>query len=274
MGYIIWLASYPKSGNTWLRAFLRNLSETGKPADINALHQHFPYDVGGAHYRAIDPRPCDQYSRAETIALRAEVQRRIAAERPVTLVKTHSALVVEGGHHLINPGVTAGAVYLVRNPLDIAVSFSFHTGKSLDATIDQMNLAGAVEPGGPHLAQEYFGSWSENVESWTRQPNPRIHVVRYEDMTAARVKTFSSIAKFLGLDVERAGIETALKKSSFRVLQTQEARHGFAERPETATAPFFRAGNVGDGARTLSSAQIERLAAAHHVQMERFGYLP
>jgi hypothetical protein len=275
MGYIFWLASYPKSGNTWLRVFMRNLLDPARTTDINTLHQHFPYDVSGKYYRRLDPRPCNEYSRAETLAMRGRVQRMIAAEDPnITFVKTHAALVVEDGYHLIDPEATVGAVYIVRNPLDVAVSFSHHSGASIDATIHTMNMHHAVEAGGEHAAQDFFGSWSENVESWTRAPNPAIHVVRYEDMVERPIKTFSGIARALGVNPLRAALERALKRSSLPVLQAQEAARGFSERLPRATALFFRRGEPGDGARTLTLAQIDRLVAAHNIQMARFGYLP
>ena len=72
MGYSVWLASYPKSGNTWMRVFLRNLTHTSAPADINSVAEHFPYDVAAKYYQAVASHP------------------------KVTLVKTRSALVIGG----------------------------------------------------------------------------------------------------------------------------------------------------------------------------------
>jgi hypothetical protein len=274
MGHILWLASYPKSGNTWLRIFLRNLTAPRKPADINGLGTHFPYDVGASWYRNLDPRPPQAYSRREVLEMRLKVQAQIADSDPrLTFVKTHSALVVEDGFEAINKEVTIGAIYVVRNPLDVAVSLSFHSGRALDAIIDGMNLSRATSEPNDDAVSEHVGSWSENIASWTQGASPSIHVVQYEDMVERPLKTFSSIAHFLGLAPPRSTLERALKLSSFRVLREQERCHGFVERPKNATAPFFRSGMPGDGQRLLSTPQIDRLQAAHHQQMERFGYL-
>jgi len=275
MGYIFWLASYPKSGNTWLRVFLRNLLDVGARKDLNSLHERFPYDVGAAYYRAVDPRPLNELSSGEVLALRSKVQRSIAQQNPhLTFVKTHSALSVVDGHHLIDPDVTIGAIYLVRNPLDVAVSFSFHIGKTIDEAIDLMNLKRAVDASTLDKAQEYFGSWSENVESWTRGANPSIFVVRYEDMIQAPHKTFKVIARALGQEPVSSDLNRAIQASSFRVLQAQEARNGFSERPPFSTGPFFRNGKAGEGKKLLTASQVDRLVLAHHEQMKRFGYLP
>jgi hypothetical protein len=275
MGRIVWLASYPKSGNTWLRAFLKCLLEPRGKLDINALPDAFPYDIAAKYYRDLDPRPVTELTRAETLALRPRVHQRIAAGNPhVTFVKTHSALVIEEGLPLITPEVTAGAIYIVRNPADVAVSFSCHTGKSIDGTIEMMNLSRAVDAATDQAVSEHFGSWSENVASWTKPSRPSFHVVRYEDMIVSPAKAFASIAQYLQVPASREHLDRAIKQSSFRVLREQERRAGFIERPASAQSSFFRVGKPGGGLRALSRDQLGRLVGAHRDQMFRFGYLP
>jgi hypothetical protein len=275
MGHIVWLASYPKSGNTWLRAFLQSLIDPEKRLDINRLGELFPYDVAAHYYQRLDPRPPTAYTRAEILAMRPRIQRMIAEAQPhMALVKTHSALVTEDGHPAIDPEVTAGALYLVRNPLDVAVSFSFHTGEAIDHVIDTMNLSHALAQSNEKAVSEHVGSWSENVESWTRRSDGSVHVARYEDMIEIPHKTFTDVVSFLKLAPKRSQLERALRQCSFRVLREQERRSGFVERPSTATTPFFRAGKTGEWRNALTPKQVDRLVDAHHGQMQRFGYLP
>src|SRR5690606_20632419 len=125
----------------------------------------------------------------------------------------------------------------------------------------------------PHFVYELHGSWSLNVESWTARPSPGLHVVRYEDMLAAPLKTFGGIVAFLRLPPDRRRLERAIRHSSFRVLQEQEKRHGFKER-SLKSERFFRAGKAGEGRKRLTPEQVEALAAAHRAQMARFGYWP
>jgi hypothetical protein len=274
MGHIVWLASYPKSGNTWLRAFLRSLLDPKGAVDINQLISVFPYDIDARFYRQLDARAVTELTRAETLTLRPRVHRLIASAGPaVAFVKTHSAQVVEDGYPLISPDVTGGAIYLVRNPLDIAVSFSLFRGKSIDATIDVMNLSGATIPATEFAASEHFGSWSENVASWTRPEDPSVHVVRYEDLIESPRRSFGAIARHLGIPASRERAEQAIKRSSFRVLREQERRSGFIE-GGTSSTPFFRAGQAAQWRSTLTPQQVDRVVGAHHAEMERFGYLP
>jgi len=275
MAGIIWLASYPKSGNTWLRAFLHNfLRDADRPYDLNKLTDVTAGESQLSWYRAIDP-DFDQHNTDERIReLRPQVHRAISQRSPDTvLVKTHNALVEEEGHPLVNLEVTAGAIYIVRNPLDVAISFSHHNGRSIDEIIEFMSAKNAQTIANEKNVYEHYGPWSEHVASWTATPSPTLHVMRYEDMLASPWKSFSGLVKFLGLAAPRARIEKAIRLSSFRVLKEQEQRSGFRERPARMEA-FFREGKAGQWRTILTPAQIAAIVAAHREQMARFGYVP
>jgi hypothetical protein len=136
---IVWLASYPRSGNTWTRNFLHNLFRVldGKevvPQDINALGEYTLWDVAGPRFERLLGKPLHAASRSEIAAARIKVQQQIADEADAAVfVKTHNALVLDRGHPTINMGATSGAIYIVRNPLDVVISFAPHFGIDLDA---------------------------------------------------------------------------------------------------------------------------------------------
>jgi hypothetical protein len=276
MGKIVWLASYPKSGNTWMRAFLHNLlANPAEPFDINRLDLLTAGDVEPGLYEAVAGKPASSIRQDEVIALRARVQERLAAEGgpDSRFVKTHSAVMSYDGHATINLAVTAGAIYLVRDPRDVAISFAHHLGVTLDEAIELMARRNAVTEGTEHMMSDYIGSWSQHVESWTARPSPSLHVVRYEDMASRPGRTFGEVVRFLGLKPPRARLERSIRHSSFKVLRGQEERHGFRERSENAER-FFRSGRTGEWHEVLSATQAERLYRDHGTQMARFGYLP
>src|SRR5471032_1030711 len=128
MAGIVWLASYPKSGSTWLRAFLHNFLRSPERAyDINRLTDLTAGESMTHLYRAQDPAFDQNPSEQRVRELRPLVHAAISRSSPDTvLVKTHNALVEEDGYPLISLGLTAGAIYVVRNPLDVAISFSHH----------------------------------------------------------------------------------------------------------------------------------------------------
>jgi hypothetical protein len=274
VGKILWLASYPRSGNTWLRAFLHNLfRNSSEPYDINRLRDLTLIDGEARWYRMFDPRPATELTKEEVAALRPNVHKAMTDAHPDTVfVKTHNALVEDRGTAMITLEHTIGAIYVVRNPLDVALSYSHHYGLSLEDVVAAMNRPRNESIGNQeNFVYELHCSWSEHVRSWTVMPNQALHVVRYEDMARAPLQTFSGVARFLGLQTTPARIAGAIERSSFAVLQQQELRHGFRERSKKS-AQFFRAGEVGQGQRFLATGLIEELCAAHREAMIRFGY--
>ncbi|HXV24461.1 MAG TPA: sulfotransferase domain-containing protein [Alphaproteobacteria bacterium] len=275
MGAIIWLASFPKSGNTWLRAFLHNLLRNPQEGyDINKLDDFTLGESAYGWYRMFDDRPLEAYTVAEVAALRPKVHRHLTTLFPDSVfAKTHCAVMEDHGVPTITFEVTAGAIYVVRNPLDVAVSYAHHLGASLDDTIAYMAKPRAMTPASNNHVQELLGSWSEHVESWTTKPNRALHVVRYEDMLMKPQTAFGGIVRFLGLKPPRERLERAIARSSFRVLQEQERRHGFKEKSAQAER-FFREGKAGQWRKALTPEQVERVVSAHRQQMQRFGYYP
>jgi hypothetical protein len=188
---IVWLASYPKSGNTWTRTFLHNLVHvTSGDAQVQQINELNQFSLGSAarplYEEILGFVPTNEHL-DQIAAARAGVQQYIAdTVEGLIFVKTHQALVVDRGHITINFAVTSGAIYIVRNPLDVAISYAHHLGKSIDFAIDFMNLKNAEALGSEKHVYEVYGSWSQHVLSWTRKPHPAIYVMRYEDMLAAR----------------------------------------------------------------------------------------
>jgi len=274
MGKIVWLASYPKSGNTWMRAFLHNLlTNAARPWDINRLGELTGGDVDTGHYEALAGRPATSLTPHEIAALRPRVQEHLAAASPGSrFVKTHSASLSVKGIPTINMAVTAGTIYIVRDPRDVAVSFAHHLGATLDDTIALMARDNAMSDVGPDLVADFIGSWSQHVESWTARPGPGLHVVRYEDMLTSPQRSFAAVARFLQLEPGRTRLERAVRHASFKVLANQERRGGFHERSRNADR-FFRSGTAGGWRTVLSADQQRRIVDRHHVQMGRFGYL-
>ena len=170
MGAIIWLASYPKSGNTWMRAFLHNLlTNSQEPVDINALDQ-FTFGEGSARfYKRFDPRPLTSLSEREVMALRPKVHEMLTRAFPDSVfVKTHHFLGEIEGLPLITMDHTAGAIYIVRNPLDVVVSYANHFGFAIDQAIEELGNDGTGSKPSDREARQYYGSWSLNVSAGPR----------------------------------------------------------------------------------------------------------
>lgn len=275
VGGILWLASYPKSGNTWLRAFLANyLGNAKTPAPINELPKFVYGDGVAAPFEQVAGRSVEGMSVHEIQRLRPKVHEMFVRSRPDTVfVKTHNAIAYLDDIPTITPEATAGAIYVIRNPLDTAISYAHHYGVDFDRAIEVMGSDEMEMPSHAHLVCQYLGSWSSHVRSWTTLPGLHLHVVRYEDMTLKPDKTFRRLVKFLGLPLEPARLKRAIRFSSFKSLASQEKESGFIEAVPIDDRIFFRKGKIGDGRRKLSDAQVQRLIDDHREVMAEHGYL-
>ena len=274
MNRVLWLASFPKSGNTWLRAFLANyLADTPSPVDINTLPDFAFGDMRSEPYARLAGVPVSSLSWEQINRLRPQVHRHLAGPGPgLTFVKTHTVLTSIAGVPTITPEATFGAIYVVRNPLDVAVSFADHYGLTLDEGVKAVCFrALQIEPKEGHILQP-IADWTTHVESWLRAPGLYRLTLRYEDMTASPQKTFAQVPDFLRLPRDRERLKRAIRQSSFRVLAEQERRSGFVERSRNADS-FFRRGTVGGYRQELTAAHIDTIVGYHRAMMMELGYL-
>lgn len=271
---IIWLASYPRSGNTWLRTVLTNLLSTSAgPIDVNqlemeslALRSLFDGAVGWETSESTDE---------EIGRWRLPVQEIFAGEAPPVFKKTHDVF-----RHpltqapLFSPSATRCAIYIVRNPLDVAVSFKARFGTDSAEAVRFINDPNAaLEAHGDDLPlPELLSDWSTHVRSWIDEPGLRVCAIRYEDMKIRPEETFATAFRFAGLTLDVSRLRKALEFSAFEVVQQQERRHGFSER--MSARRFFREGRVGSGKELLSEIEVAQIVGKHADVMRRFGYLP
>lgn len=275
---MFWLASYPKSGNTWFRIVLAAYLADA-PVDLNAIATG---TIASSRIWVDDVAGFDtsDLTQEEVMRLRPQVYRWSATQerrQKIQYHKIHDAwLRTPDGVPLIDLQATRGAVYLVRNPLDVAPSLAHHNGTDIDRAIAQMGdpeacLARKTSGLSEQLLQR-MGTWSQHVTSWVDAPDLALHVIRYEDMLANAQAQFQSAFDFLALPPDPDRLARAINSGRFDVIAEQERKVGFRERPGKSRN-FFRKGKAGDWRETLSAAQVTRLIADHATVMQRLGYL-
>jgi hypothetical protein len=275
---LIWIASYPKSGNTWFRAFLANyLSDSDSPVNINNLKESPIFSCGNLFEQitGIDPaylKP-SEYDR-----LRPEIFAWESAQREdLVFHKVHDAFVqIQEGKSLIPVEETRAALYFIRNPMDVAVSFASHLGAEPGKVIENMSnekysLGAQGNRWRAQLRQRLL-TWSMHVESWTGHGLFPVKVIRYEDIIQDPYETFYSILTFLGINPDPDRMEKGVKFSAFGQLRQQEETTGFNEKPASSQV-FFRKGLAGSYKEILDEAQIQKIIDAHCMVMTKFGYL-
>lgn len=277
-GKIVWLASYPKSGNTWFRCFITALfTDKIELNEIESTHGIFSSRVTFDQYSGIDSR----------LLLHKEVSRMLPEvyikkaefSKQLLFIKIHDAY---GYNDMKIPIVPADAthkvIYFVRNPLDIVGSFANHNNSTVEATIKLMNDENTFLPddkleiNNTSQLRQFMNSWSGHVESWLDQKNIDVILVRYEDMLKDGFATFSRIIEQLEIEASPKDIKRAMKLTSFSRLKKSEQESGFNEK-NVKTPAFFRSGKSGGYKKELSLTQIDLIKKQHKKVMKKLNYL-
>jgi len=276
VGNLLWIASYPKSGNTWVRAFIENyLRNRPRAIDINTLHQVSQAEARASLYAPyVKGGDTTALGMEEICALRPIVHAEMARRANGTIfVKTHNFHGEFAGYPLHNSSVTSGAIYIVRNPLDVVLSLANYFGHSMDEAIEFMAHEKTGTPNEKENVPQIITSWSMHVQSWTQSAGEKTLVLRYEDMLDNPIKAFRKLVSFMGQKRDPARLKKAIRFSSFEQLKSQERQGGFVEKHENART-FFRQGQKNQWRGKLTDDQVKKIVDDHGEQMARFNYLP
>lgn len=271
---LVWLASYPKSGNTWARIFLANyLLGTDQPVPINQVHRIGIGDSVAPAYRKLAGGRFDPADTMGHLRQRESVLRAVAANgADVNFVKTHNAVGRAFGIELIMPRFTRAAVYILRNPLDVAVSYARHYAMTPAEAAQAISRSDNSVAADPTSVAQYLGTWSDHVRGWTGTRDFPVHVMRYEDMKADPHRAFAALLGFLGIPADPAKLDRAIRFSSFDEMKRQEQAGGFVERSPNSDR-FFHSGETGQWKGALSPEDIALLRERHGAVMAKHGYL-
>ena len=279
---IIWLASYPKSGNTWVRLFLRSyLSRNQKEFNINQKPNdefkinRFPNN------KMLKEMQIDSGNFFEIAKNWITAQEKINLNNRLNILKTHNAMCTIDKSKFTNQDNTLGGVYIVRDPRDVAVSFSHHLGISLTDVVDLMiNEEHLISEKDFVLEKKEAGStlvssWSNHYNSWKNYNLRKILIIKYEDLIKKTFEKFYEIVLYLNklekieIDVKR--IKRSIELTKFRNLQDLEKKYGFEE--TTFSKTFFREGKIGSWKKELDKDLSKKIQKAFEAEMIELGYL-
>ena len=282
---IIWLASYPKSGNTYVRAFLSAYyySKDGR-FDFSQISN-------------IDQFPHEKFfkqsvnSISEASKKWMPIQREIIQNKKIKFFKTHSFLGNYQGNHFTTPETTLGAIYIVRDPRNVITSlknhYSFTDNEALKMITDKTRSL--MSNKGSHASLTYISSWAENYLSWFKNNQFRRLFVRYEDLIINKYETFRDIIVFLNTlmnrveGVNRTKLQEAIETTNFEVLKKKEVgetlegednnfknwRKFHSENKNL----FFNLGPENDWKKILDTKISSEIEASFKKEMNQLGYL-
>lgn len=214
---------------------------------------------------------------AEISDHRSEVYRAISTEtNGIKILKVHDSNGTNSsGLSMFPPEHTRGVIYIIRNPLDVVVSYSKHTGKTFQRTIRDLNdpsfKISSNEEGLKAQLTQQLGTWSEHVESWVDQNEFPVFAIKYEQLLQDCQSIFLRMLNELKIPFDPSCFDHAISASEFSHLQKMEKIYGFREKPLQAEL-FFRSGKSDIYKEHLNQEQIQDVLACHGDIMHRFGY--
>ena len=268
---IIWLASFPKSGNTWMRYLLAHyFMPKSEAPDINNIRRFTTADVRQDFFASVAGKDVAFNADFDTwLKIRTPAIGLIARSRPGThFVKTHCQIMKIGSVDIIPPQYTAAAIYLMRNPFDVAQSYASHLSVDLDTAIDMMMDQKTMNQTGQGIF-EITGRWDDHLKSWINAPGLPLHVMRYEDMQSDAERALRTLFGFLRAPIDDGKMRRAIREASFKNMSKQEQQLGFREKPQNMDR-FFRKGVSGSWRSALTPGQIGRLREAFLPTLERY----
>ena len=268
---IIWLSSYPKNGNTWLRSLISAYyyTEDGLFFGDKQLQniQQFPTKKFLEDFDYNLEKPGD------TVKYWVEAQKKINLDNKIKFLKTHNALVKLNQNDFTNRKNTLGGIYIVRDPRNVLDSMSRHFQidhhKALSVMQNENNYIYDFKKKKDFSDYQFISSWEKNYQSWKNNKLIPIKFLKYEDLLSETFFVFKEIVEFIdkltnnknGFSREKA--KNSVKSTSFENLKKIENDNGFSEsiiaRESKKNIPFFHLGPKNNWQKNFDDTFIQKL---------------
>ncbi|MDC1177637.1 sulfotransferase domain-containing protein [Candidatus Pelagibacter sp.] len=278
---IIWLASYPKSGNTWVRHFLASLiySNQGKTG-LEKLGFIMQYPKRDQFEKLVTN--FDDFNQIKKNWINS--QNLINSDNKVKIFKTHHVLCSLGKDNFTDEKNTLGAIYIVRDPRNVISSILYHfnlsnTEESLNFIQEEEKFIGNVKNKVNYPLHTLIGSWKTNYNSW-KVVGKNFLLVKYEDLILNPNTEFKRIANYITNTINIKFSEEQIKKSvdesSFKNLESLEEKNGFIESiedPKNKKKKFFNLGPKNNWKESLDKKFVDKIENSFNNEMKELGYI-
>ena len=278
---IIWIASYPKSGNTWVRSFLS--------AYYFSSDGNFKFDL----LKNIKQFPSKEFFKDKILSVEDAAenwlvpQKEIKNKQKACFLKTHNVYGAYKGKHFTTNEFTLGSIYIVRDPRNIVSSLMNHYSIEEDEALKMMksifrNLKDGKDED-DYSNYTFISSWSNNYNSWKSASKIKKLFIKYEDLELNRDETFLKILNFINKllnkkeEIDGKKLRNSIKSTNFDILKKEEEKHGFSEAVyslrDNKKRIFFNLGKENNYKKLLKEKTVEAIEKEFNKEMKEIGYL-
>ena len=288
--HIFWISSYPKSGNTLVRSIVTSLffSKDGR-FNLEQLKHTTQFEKRDRlnlikKINKEDFANLDQLKILSKYWLTLQKKENMKISQGFGFIKSHSSYVAISNNWFTNSSNTAGYIYIIRDPRDVAISWANHANLTYDNSIDFMiDFNSCIEWAQTnselpeHVKPRCFlSSWDEHVSSWTNNDLlvPKL-ILKYEDLVYKKKDVFNDIVNFfeknfhIKFNLTKIKTNNIIETTGFQELKSQEREFGFTE---AQSSNFFRSGEKNQWKNILNNEQINKLENKFRDFMNKFGY--
>ncbi len=277
---IIWIASYPKSGNTWIRSFLTAYYFCKDGIfDINKLN--YIQDYPNKQFFKNEVKEGEIHNHWD------ESQREILAEKKIKFLKTHNSLITAFGNEFTKPKYSLGVIYIIRDPRNVITSVKNHNDfetydKALEFMQNENTIISDYKHLNNHAKTNIINSWRINYQSWLSNNRFRRITIKYEDLIEKTEQTLRDLIIFVnticrfnnGVDMKK--FDNAVKSTTFDKLQNLENSGKFSESVYSDKTKekikFFYLGPKNNWKERLSKELINQMNDYYKDDLEKLNY--